>query len=267
MPRAHSSFMAEDGYVYLMDGTAKAESWANKPWGSASKQMPLLGTTRRQSLTDSLKCVYIWSNTHNTGEGNGNPLQYSCLENPHGQRILAGYSLWDRRESDTTKRLTHTQMHNIELTILTIFKCTIQWPSVPSWPNAITTHLQSSVHLHKLQLHPHETVNSQPLRPQPLATTLLLSRWSDCSKHLTWEESYSILYDRHFCSKMSGGRYQDSFLQRIYFSWCHTLARKGVSSVPRSNSLPWMWTSFQPCPIQQRFSYVLFSLKAVHSSR
>ena len=26
------------------------------------------------------------------GEGNGNPLQYSCLENPHGQRNLAGYS-------------------------------------------------------------------------------------------------------------------------------------------------------------------------------
>ena len=27
-------------------------------------------------------------------EGNGNPLQYSCLENPHGQRSLAGYSPW-----------------------------------------------------------------------------------------------------------------------------------------------------------------------------
>ena len=26
------------------------------------------------------------------GEGNGNPLQYSCLENSHGQRSLAGYS-------------------------------------------------------------------------------------------------------------------------------------------------------------------------------
>ena len=36
------------------------------------------------------------------GEGNGHPLQYSCLENPHGQRSLAGYSPWGRRESDTT---------------------------------------------------------------------------------------------------------------------------------------------------------------------
>ena len=28
------------------------------------------------------------------GRGHGNPLQYPCLENPHGQRILAGYSPW-----------------------------------------------------------------------------------------------------------------------------------------------------------------------------
>ena len=27
-------------------------------------------------------------------EGNGYPLQYSCLENPHGQRSLAGHSPW-----------------------------------------------------------------------------------------------------------------------------------------------------------------------------
>ena len=34
------------------------------------------------------------------GEGNGYPLQYSCLENQsHGQRNLAGYSPWGRKES------------------------------------------------------------------------------------------------------------------------------------------------------------------------
>ena len=26
------------------------------------------------------------------GGGHGNPLQYSCLKNPHGQRSLVGYS-------------------------------------------------------------------------------------------------------------------------------------------------------------------------------
>jgi len=34
--------------------------------------------------------------------GLGNPLQYSCLENPHGQRSLVGYSPWGHKESDTT---------------------------------------------------------------------------------------------------------------------------------------------------------------------
>ena len=34
------------------------------------------------------------------GEGNGYPLQYSCLENPHGQRSLAGYSPWGHKESE-----------------------------------------------------------------------------------------------------------------------------------------------------------------------
>ena len=29
-----------------------------------------------------------------SGGGHGNPLQYSCLGNPHGQRSLAGYSSW-----------------------------------------------------------------------------------------------------------------------------------------------------------------------------
>ena len=37
------------------------------------------------------------------GEGNGNPLQYSCRENPHGQRSLVGYSPWGRKESDMTE--------------------------------------------------------------------------------------------------------------------------------------------------------------------
>ena len=45
------------------------------------------------------------------GEGHGNPLQYSCLENPHGQRSLAGCSLQGCKESDMTERLsTHAYL-------------------------------------------------------------------------------------------------------------------------------------------------------------
>ena len=39
------------------------------------------------------------------GGGHGNPPQYSCLENPHGQRSLAGYSPWGCKESNTTEQL------------------------------------------------------------------------------------------------------------------------------------------------------------------
>ena len=37
------------------------------------------------------------------GDGNGNPLQYSGLENPHGQWSLVDYSPWGRKESDMTE--------------------------------------------------------------------------------------------------------------------------------------------------------------------
>ena len=41
-----------------------------------------------------------------SGQGHGSLLQYSCLENSHGQMSLAGYSPWGRKESDMNKRLT-----------------------------------------------------------------------------------------------------------------------------------------------------------------
>ena len=41
-------------------------------------------------------------------EGNGNPLQCSCLENPHAQKSLECYSPWDCTESDMTEVTEHT---------------------------------------------------------------------------------------------------------------------------------------------------------------
>ena len=40
------------------------------------------------------------------GGGHGNPLQYSCLENPHGQTGLAGYSPWGHKGLGTTEQLS-----------------------------------------------------------------------------------------------------------------------------------------------------------------
>ena len=43
------------------------------------------------------------------GGEHGNPLQYSCVENPYERRSLAGYSPWGHKESDTTERLSTGQ--------------------------------------------------------------------------------------------------------------------------------------------------------------
>ena len=44
------------------------------------------------------------------GGRHGNPLQYSGMENPHGQRSSGGYSPWGHKESYTTKWLSTQHM-------------------------------------------------------------------------------------------------------------------------------------------------------------
>ena len=43
------------------------------------------------------------------GVGNGNPLQYSCLENSHGQKTLVSSGPWGHKELDTTEH-THPKI-------------------------------------------------------------------------------------------------------------------------------------------------------------
>ena len=45
--------------------------------------------------------IHRWGRS--PGGGQGNPLQYSCLENPHGQRSLVSGSPWDHKKLDTTE--------------------------------------------------------------------------------------------------------------------------------------------------------------------
>ena len=44
---------------------------------------------------------YIPGSGRSPGGEDGNPLQYSCLENPHGQRSLEGCSPYSRTKQDT----------------------------------------------------------------------------------------------------------------------------------------------------------------------
>ena len=44
----------------------------------------------------------------NPREGNGNSLQYSCLENSMDRGAWRAYSLWGHKELGMTEQLTHT---------------------------------------------------------------------------------------------------------------------------------------------------------------
>ena len=50
------------------------------------------------------------------GEGNGNPLQYSCLENPMDRGAWLGYRPWGCKESDTTEQL-HFHFHFLTMAV------------------------------------------------------------------------------------------------------------------------------------------------------
>ena len=76
------------------------------------------GSDSKESACSAGDLGSIPGSGRSPGEGNGYPLQYSCLENPHGQRSLAGYSPWDRKEWDMTERLT-LSLSNTSLLVIT----------------------------------------------------------------------------------------------------------------------------------------------------
>ena len=61
------------------------------------------GSDGKESLCNAGGLGLIPGLGRSPGGGHGNPLQYSYLENPHGQRNLASYSPWGHKESDTTE--------------------------------------------------------------------------------------------------------------------------------------------------------------------
>ena len=65
--------------------------------------MDFLSGLGKDSASNAGDLDVILGSRSSPGEGNGNPLQYSCLEKSHGLRSLAGYSSWDHKESDTTE--------------------------------------------------------------------------------------------------------------------------------------------------------------------
>ena len=55
------------------------------------------GSDGKESACNAGDLGSIPGSGRSPGEGHDDPFQYSCLENPHGQRSLEGYSLWGRK--------------------------------------------------------------------------------------------------------------------------------------------------------------------------
>ena len=68
-----------------------------------ASQVALVGKNSPANAGGMRNADLIPGSGRTPGGGHGNPLQYSCLENPHGQRTLAGYSSWGHKKSDTTE--------------------------------------------------------------------------------------------------------------------------------------------------------------------
>ena len=88
------------------------DSWVWKiPWRRDILPTPVFlgfpgGSAGKKSTCKVRNLGLIPGLGRSPGGGQDNPLQYSCLENPHGQGSLVGYSSWGCKELDTTERLS-----------------------------------------------------------------------------------------------------------------------------------------------------------------
>ena len=85
------------------------------------------GSDDKESICSAAALGSIPRVGRSPGGGHGNPLQYSCLENPHGQRSLAGCSPWGRKESATTEQLSAHAYTQLEGVLWAIYAVSLGW--------------------------------------------------------------------------------------------------------------------------------------------
>ena len=105
-------------------------SWVGKvPWRRDRLLTPVFlgfpgGSDGKESTCNGGDLGSIPGLWRSPGVGHGNPLQYSCLENSHGQRSLADYSPWSCKEFNMTERLS-TAQHRPQYKISS--HCQVEW--------------------------------------------------------------------------------------------------------------------------------------------
>ena len=101
-------------------------TFASSPSPSWASQAVLVVKNLLADAGEARNLGSIPGSGRSRGERTGSPLQYSRLENPHGQRSLAGYSPCVRKESDTTEHLstaqTRAKPHSMPVSIIITLK-------------------------------------------------------------------------------------------------------------------------------------------------
>ena len=82
---------AKNGLYHLLDALCKPHG---NHWASLMAQSVKISDCNAGDAGD---LGLIPGSRRSPGEGNGNPLQYSCLEKSHGQRNPVGYSPWGHK--------------------------------------------------------------------------------------------------------------------------------------------------------------------------
>ena len=106
--------------IFLLCGRSGLNPQIGKiPWRKVQQPTPVFmgfpgGSDGKESTCNVGGMGSIPGLGRSPGGGHGTPLQCSCLENPHEQRNLLGYSPCNHRESDMTERQTkhNTAQHS-----------------------------------------------------------------------------------------------------------------------------------------------------------
>ena len=111
-----SSWLRDQTCVFCIAGTMQSHQ--------GSPEMPLVGfsggSAGKQPACSTRDLGSVPGSGRSPRRRHGNWHQYFCLVNPHGQRSLAGYSLWGRKESDdwAAKHSTDAKSVQVQLFLL-----------------------------------------------------------------------------------------------------------------------------------------------------
>ena len=86
------------------------DEWIKKIWNAHTTECFPGSSNGKESACNAGDLGSIPGLGRSPGGGHGNPLQYSCLENPPLTEE-PGYSPWGFKELDMTEQLRHTHTH------------------------------------------------------------------------------------------------------------------------------------------------------------